>query len=285
MYKSLLDIVKCPVCEYTPLNLKSKCVIQDQVYEGTIYCLACNTQFPIIDGIPLLVDLIEQKRAIKYWNISNEYIKYTLNKTKQIAKLVQINSRGTNIALDAGCGSGTYTSIFRSKEIICIDLVPYYLKKLMQEYDGTAKLHCIIGNIIHLPFRRKSINYILCSDVLEHLNKRDINNTFDNFTKICNGTILVSVPNEYTTMVSFIRNGFKDMRLYKGRMDNPSDERLKHHSKISVSDLKNMNFDVHGCIGWVTRRNIRIGPLWDLYDHIVWKYPHLGGTLIGIKYP
>jgi uncharacterized protein YbaR (Trm112 family) len=283
MYKSFINYLKCPICEATSLLVHSTKESEDQINEGVIYCSKCKTKFPIIDRIPLLVDAIMQEEILKNWDVSKEYEEYTLEPSAQVQKLVNDKSKDTTIALDAGCGSGAYTPFFNSKEIICLDLVPFFLKKLMKEYNGNSKLHVMIADITSLPFKEKCVEVVFCSNVLEHLNNEQILNVVNNFSNICKSVILVDVPNESNKLVFIFRAIFEKMGFYRGRIENPSDEKLHHHSKFGVSDLINMGFDVHGCIGWVSKKNIRIGTFWKLYDYIVWRYPQLGGTLIGIK--
>lgn len=283
MYKSFINYLKCPVCESTSLLVHSTTESEDQINEGDIYCLKCKTIFPIIETIPLLIDTIKQEEIIKKWNVSDEYEEYTLEPTTQVQKLVNDKSKDTSIALDAGCGSGAYTPFFNSKEIICLDLVPFFLKKLMKEYNGNSKLHVIIADITNLPFKEKCVDVVFCSSVLEHLNNEQILNVVNNFSNICKSIILVDVPNDSNKLVLIFRDIFEKMGFYRGRIENASDEKLHHHSKFSEGDLINMGFDVNGCIGWVSKKNIRIGYFWNLYDYIVWRIPQWGGTLIGTK--
>lgn len=283
MYKSFVNILKCPICDSTDFFVQSLKEMEDQIREGAIHCSACKTRFPIIDGIPLLVDTSEQVEIIKNWNTSGHYEEYTLEPTKKTSKLLQDYSRDAMIALDAGCGSGAYTPFFNSKDIICMDAIPFFLKKLMNEYKGNSKLHPLIGDVTLLPFKEKCVDLVFCSSVLEHLHREVINNVVTNFSSICKKTILVDVPNASNCLVLLFRDIFTRMGFYRGRTENVTDEKLWHHSQFSVSDLENMGFDMHGCIGWISRKNIRMGRLWDLYDFSAWMYPSVAGTLIGIK--
>ena len=49
-----MEILACPVCQHSPLNLK---VFHDEeeVVEGLIFCNKCNRWYPIIDEIPFLL--------------------------------------------------------------------------------------------------------------------------------------------------------------------------------------------------------------------------------------
>lgn len=284
MYKSFVNILKCPICRSTNLFVQSLRETEDQIRKGVIHCSACKMKFPIIDGIPLLVDKSKQEEIIKNWNISAEYREYTLEPTKKVSKLVQNYSRDTMIALDAGCGSGAYTRFFNSKEIICLDLVPFFLKKIRSGYKGNSKLHFIISDVVHLPFKKKCVDFVFCSSVLEHLDKKVTYDVVKNFSKTCKKVVLMDVPNDSSYIVLLFRDFFTKMGFYRGRIENITDEKLEHHSQFSVSDLEKMGFNVHGCIGWVSRKNIKIGALWDLYDFFAWINPSVGGTLIGIKH-
>lgn len=55
MNKKMMDILACPTCKYSPLEIfecKSK---EDVVEEGALFCSECSKFFPIIEEIPIML--------------------------------------------------------------------------------------------------------------------------------------------------------------------------------------------------------------------------------------
>jgi uncharacterized protein YbaR (Trm112 family) len=283
MHKSLLSLLQCPLCRSNTLDVDVAEELNGQIYRGQIQCHMCNATFPIFEGIPLLVNAALQKEVLAKWDVSSEYLEYNLESTNRVKALVEKYSKDTDIALDAGCGSGAYTSIFKSKEIICLDLVPFFLKKLLNEYQGSSTLHVLVGDVRQLPFKKQSVDMVLCSNVLEHLMKDEVTDVANHFVSMSRRTVLVDIPNDTGKLVSTIRHTLERLGFYRARSEIISDEKLKHHSHFGVDDLKLIGFAVHGCIGWVSTKYINLGSLWGLYDSIAWSFPRFGSTLIGIK--
>jgi len=78
--------------------------------------------------------------------------------------------------LDIGCGPMfiSYTLTGDVNEYIGIDIMPDALLKRYRDAmngAGVKSLHAIRADAEHLPFRDGSFDFILCLDVLEHLNK------------------------------------------------------------------------------------------------------------------
>ena len=54
MKRSILDILACPVCK-GKLELKVAEESDGEIENGTLYCINCKHDYPIIDGIPNLL--------------------------------------------------------------------------------------------------------------------------------------------------------------------------------------------------------------------------------------
>ncbi|MFL2636487.1 MAG: methytransferase partner Trm112 [Tepidiformaceae bacterium] len=52
MNPELLEIIVCPTCKGSLVLTEPQ---QGDIIEGTLYCKACDEQFPIKDGIPNLI--------------------------------------------------------------------------------------------------------------------------------------------------------------------------------------------------------------------------------------
>ena len=112
----------------------------------------------------------------------------------------EIEKRKPKIILDIGCGRGFYIkslSFYKfPKKIFGIDINEKYLleaKKNCQDKRITIKK----GSIYSLPYPNNYFDFIICSELLEHLNddKRGLKELNRVLKK--NGTIAITVPNYY----------------------------------------------------------------------------------------
>ncbi len=55
MKRWMLDIIACPIDKSYPLELREFKSNDDEVVEGVLICLRCNGIYPIVEGIPLLL--------------------------------------------------------------------------------------------------------------------------------------------------------------------------------------------------------------------------------------
>jgi len=276
-----MDLLLCPCCSGDSLKLAVSEKDKDEIVEGKIICAKCNEQFPIFRTIPiLLASEEERKKALGRFDATIEYEEYFLATTKKVEYLIRRSSKG--LCIDIGCGSGAYVNSFNGN-LVCVDIIPYFLLKTKENYHVKNKIHYIVGDARNLPFKNKSFDFVFCSQVLEHLGQGDVLSTLKGFERICKGTMQLDVPTE-NRIVGIPRKFLSILGFYKtgGR----ETYELCHHSKFSVNDLKEFGFSVYGCIGWTTRKHVNIyiwDILWDMYDFFVWHFPIFAGTVIAVK--
>lgn len=101
--------------------------------------------------------------------------------------------------LDVGCGRGFYIHALSlydfPKEIYGIDINEKYLQIAQQEITD-KRVKIAKGDIFNLNFPDNFFDFIICSEILEHLPSDTL--ALKNLHKVLkkNGTLLVSVPNE-----------------------------------------------------------------------------------------
>ena len=81
MKRQLMEILACPICKHSPLDLY---VFEEKedIDEGLITCSACNRWYPIIEEIPhMLPDKLRDKKEdlefLKKWQkrVPKKYLK------------------------------------------------------------------------------------------------------------------------------------------------------------------------------------------------------------------
>lgn len=295
MWSCSLDYLICPECNNPNMtflgssseinNTPTKISLNDTpaiINEGQISCPACSRTFPILDGIPILLgDNRSDVDAESLFEPSDEHLDYPLESTKKVARLLSEYKVGT--ALDVACGLGAYTSFFKCDTLVSFDLSPYFLKKCLEREGREEGRHWLVADVLKMPFKEDTFDLIFASSILEHLEFQEAKQVFQRFNSLLKegGLIQIDVPNS-SRLQELLRKLMIHIKIYRKKEFEEHAE-LGHHCLFVQKDLEKLGFEVHGCIGWVTRQKLPIGILWELYDFIGWYRPSLSGTLIGLR--
>lgn len=116
----------------------------------------------------------EKQDHKQYFGIS-AYDIPTRDKIPVIRELMA--AEGEGLALDIGIGTGYTTySVFGDRPTVCIDLHPpnlHYYQNRLATIDESLDPLCVVSYATSLPFESCAFRFILCSEVLEHLEDDD----------------------------------------------------------------------------------------------------------------
>lgn len=190
-----------------------------------------------------------------------------------VLKFIPEHLGGKTIA-DLGCGKGIYGFLIRAirnsskARILGIDINKENIK-FVKKFNIYDKI--LISILPKLDVDEKSINYVICSEVLEHLNKEQGSKLLDKIDHICNEMAIVTTPN-----ILFQPTGNENYD--------------RHESVWSIEEFRKRGYKVYG-IG------IKIAPpsknnLWAKFffgleyvmTPISWIIPEIAGGLIAVKY-
>lgn len=180
---------------------------------------------------------------------------------------------GKNI-LDLGCGKGVWGYLIRAvrslegSRLIGVDIDKNYLK-FCKEHKVYDKL--INSDITSIPLKNKSIDFLICSEVIEHLTKKNGLKFLSEVDRLMQrgGRAIITTPN--MSIDTFIENG-KD----------------SHSSVWTIGDFERAGYKVFGM-------GIRINPsfakwyspvvlaLGNMITPISYFVPEVGGFLIAVK--
>lgn len=200
--------------------------------------------------------------------------------TKRIARLVRRYGQGN--CLDAGCGTGAYLPLYRGHMVVGLDLTDEYLDQARAMAQQNLAASLLRGEVRTLPFKNGSFDCILCVDVLEYLEPAERQEALRELDRVCRtgGTVVVSGPN-----ADCVLNPFRWMVYGKGHTASaPEFPQFTHIGvMLTLRELRQNGFEVHGGVGWVTRARLRLPIIADLLDTVAWRFPRLGGIVIAVK--
>ncbi|OGM21477.1 hypothetical protein A2955_00995 [Candidatus Woesebacteria bacterium RIFCSPLOWO2_01_FULL_37_19] len=139
------------------------------------------------------------------------------------------------VILDVGCGKGINAYLIRvtrdlsGSTLVGLDINKDYLDfcKKFNIYDNLVK-----QNLPKLPFKDKSIDFLLCTEVIEHLKKKDGEKLLKEIDRVCRGRALITTPN---VVFGTIPNKYED----------------SHNSDWRSPDFRGFGYKVYG-IGFKT---------------------------------
>jgi len=173
--------------------------------------------------------------------------------------------RGKRI-LDVGCGAGVYGYLIRNqwhstwagrdqfRNLAARDVnndKPAFLAGvdirindvLRSKYHNVYDYLCL-ANASHLPFPTNFVDTIICIEVLEHLKKQDALKAIEDFKRIAQRQIIITIPKDAVEEITET-----DERAYL-KIDTDDPEVLefikaeKHKSRFSQKELQKLGFQV-----------------------------------------
>jgi len=164
-------------------------------------CRQCGKRlFSIEDSRTELCWKCQSQSAIRY---SADYYDRSYGRAINISRYVRpaerprfkriIEKVGPGIILDAGCGRGVLLAGLESeyRQLYGIDIS---LAAVNMARTLCQNANLLVADINRLPFKSNTFDFIVCSDVTEHLEGADYLREFYRVLKP-NGSLLITVPN------------------------------------------------------------------------------------------
>lgn len=209
--ENLLTYLKCPYCDNQLLILK----------EQRIVCFKCQTNFMVLSGVPVMMDLErlneQEKNQIKkfdkhYRKNSTDYKLENWQQSILQRMFAHVSTPQFKTYLDIGCADNGYTVIEAAKRndwlAFGINISPKAVLKAkdLADKQGVAeKTGFVIASAENLPFQNNTFDYISMLSVLEHIeNDWRVIQTLDYILKI-KGEIYLCLPNSYKNIYTFLK--------------------------------------------------------------------------------
>jgi len=175
-------------------------------------------------------------------NLQNEFDKYCVYNLitrflhrQRIDKIYPlINDRGEGLNLDAGCSSGVY-AMKMGEDTVGLDISEdgLIVANRWAKERGIKKINFIQADIENLPFKSKKFNFVVSSEVIEHL-EHPMKGLLE-LKRIMKsgGTLIVSVPNSLSLLQKW--NELKVKFKIKALENNSSIKEDHPHGEWPVS--------------------------------------------------
>ncbi len=177
MKYNLLKFICCPKCK-SEFKIYVKTKKDKEIFGGSLICKNCNSSFPIIRGIPRILDsqkLTHIKRKVgerfgTEWKLHGNI--YSFYKKQFLDWISPFNASEfkNKIVLDAGCGKGRHlvqVQKLGAKEIIGID-IGNSVEVAFENTMHLSNVHVIQGDIYFLPFKN-IFDIVYSIGVIHHL--------------------------------------------------------------------------------------------------------------------
>lgn len=224
--------------------------VKDEISEGLLVC-NCGRSYPIVNTIPrVLPDAFDEhpdfmmrhqseieaiSRRVSSKSAESQFSKLH-GRTKESFEYqwmrfevqdvdkdeaVFVVKTGSNpadlrgrLVLDAGCGGGRYTYVVgqAGAEVVAVDL-SRAVEKTKQVIGDMSNVHIVQANLMELPFREESFDYIFSIGVLHHT--PDTKKSFNELTQHLKptGTIAIWVYRKNTLLQELINSGLRKLTI------------------------------------------------------------------------
>ena len=177
MRTRLLDFIACPQCEKN-LSLTVLKEEGEQILEGSLRCVGCANEYPIIDGVPrlLISDSVPEEATRTVERFGQEWQEFdSLNEQyeQQFLDWIAPNTPETfrdKVVLEGGCGKGRHSRLaaqFGAQDVIAIDLGSA-VDVAFRNTREHPNVHIVQGDLFRLPVARESVDVAFSVGVLHH---------------------------------------------------------------------------------------------------------------------
>lgn len=203
MKSDTIEILSCPVCQKSPLQMKVFSHRNEEIIKAELLCSHCGGNYPVRDGIPVMLFDLDSQKSSHFDNLKDKKIidenLYKKHKEVREANIIYYDSvaevyeneveqavhqsdfnqrrmdeivKGLaektqkDLFLDLGCGTGNLLKFGKKhfKKAIGIDISFKMLKVAKQN-----NLEVIQADILFLPFKPSIFDVVSIFSVLHHL--------------------------------------------------------------------------------------------------------------------
>jgi SAM-dependent methyltransferase len=174
MKARLANLLVCPQCQ-AELSLEITDRNGENIVSGIFHCTPCRAQFPVKNGIPRFVasEAYTSSFSFEWKSWRRTQFDTAHRKTSSVSFAASTGVRPESLAgklvLDAGCGSGRYMDVMAraGAEVVGLDL-SLAVEVAHENLGSLPNCHFIQADLLQLPFRRETFDFIYSLGVLHH---------------------------------------------------------------------------------------------------------------------
>ncbi|WFN37406.1 methyltransferase domain-containing protein [Methanomicrobium antiquum] len=227
---------------------KTISALKERLKEQFLYFFRVEQDFFIPEVIPN--DKLQNKldQHIKYYNSWIWRYQHRQRIDNVISLLPSFNVNNNSKVLEVGCGRGPYTNILAnlSSSVCAIEYSTREIKeakKYIEQSGLIDNVTLIIADAQFLPFKNDTFNFVLCSEVLEHLNQPKTGVSEIYRVLIPGNKALISMPNliSYFWMKNRIQVEIKN-KIFRKKI--PIDPHVSYPYWRIINLIKTSNFKI-----------------------------------------
>jgi 2-polyprenyl-3-methyl-5-hydroxy-6-metoxy-1,4-benzoquinol methylase len=207
---NLLEILECPGCRSGELLLPSA--------KNSLTCTNCNAIYPVDENIPSFIVQKDKTPPVaseihKHQGTSFDYIDHYRkdavefdyfatrdNETEHIDRRVReyiatFISSGSGRILDTGCGKAWVSELFcpEGYNVVSLDISTENTSRAMKKFPFPNHA-ATVADVYSLPFKKNSFDFIVASEIIEHVVYPDI--FIQNLIRVLKpgGILLITTP-------------------------------------------------------------------------------------------
>ena len=175
MKAAALNFLVCPTCQ-VELSLVATAWDGDEIETGSLRCIGCSKEFPIVRGVPRFVASDEYAASFgRQWNWFRTVQIDSLNGSRQSETTLRETTGWTHAdfagkrILDAGAGAGRFAEVVSrlGGEIIALDL-SRAVDATYATLGKRAGVHVVQADLMAAPIRPNSFDLAYSIGVLHH---------------------------------------------------------------------------------------------------------------------
>jgi len=204
----LLDLICCPGCR-AELRLAES--MERNANSGDLRCVACQTRYPIHNGLPRFVSATGQGDQFGFqWNRfrrtqldSSSGLPISERRFFSQTGWLREDLKG-KLVLDVGCGAGRFaeTALAAGARVVAVDCSSA-ADACLTNLGPRTSLGILQADLHHLPLKPNSFDFVYCFGVLQHT--PDVKAAFLAVVEQCKpgGRVAIDVyPKSWSNLVS-----------------------------------------------------------------------------------
>jgi SAM-dependent methyltransferase len=192
-----------------------------------------------------------------------------------------VDKKGKTV-LDVGCGKGEPMHFINRRKQFYTMALDIWGPCLTECKTQSTHDECLLGSVSVLPFKDKSIDIVICLEVLEHLEKEDSKRLLEELERVARRQVILSTPVGDCEQDEVLLGNGNSYQVHKCGWS-PDELRLRGY-RVRGSTIRCLAGKA-GTINCQPRVLLPLGYLlWIVTSPLVYLLPQLAGDMVCSKH-